>query len=129
MKLGHDPESSWDLAIFIPEVDTPLFQVQHSVKIGTGNQKEKISSEKAVGRSLAMVLCHIVNSIVHLLMDRRDIGPCVVYSRSSATASDGIGLVYQSNPNPFLLTRSNRCHASSQATTDDQDICFNRNYL
>ena len=126
MKLGYDPEFFGGLAIFIPEVDTPPFQVQHPVKIGTGDQKEEVSSEEAVSRSLAMVLCHIVNGIAHLLMDRRDIGPCVVYSRSSATASYGIGLVYQGDPNPFLFTRFNRCHASGQATPNHQDIGFDR---
>lgn len=111
MKLRDNPKSSWSIAILISELDAEGFEVEHAIEHVTGHQIKQIPSKQAIGDSLAMIFCHLLDRIAHLFMNGWDVGPNVVDPSCGSPARKGVGFVGQGDLDPRKFAGLDGSHA------------------
>src|SRR4030042_460584 len=94
MELMNDPEFSGYFAVFISEVHAKFLEIKHPVVALTGYQVKQLFVDKSPCYPLGMIGNQVINRPAHLLMNRRDITPDVVYPCAGASAADRVGFFH-----------------------------------
>jgi hypothetical protein len=87
VKLVDEPESAWHGAVVVPEVHPETLKIKHPLVTLARDDIEKLLVNESSRNRLGVVRHEVIDRPPHLLMDRRDVAPYVVYTRPRTAAA------------------------------------------